>query len=160
MIEVYNHLWVGDVDDYEKNKSRIGWAYVQACKEPYHREALGYTTAGAPKDHPEYLYATRGQRLILNLVDVDESKAKFIPDEIITKAISFIKAQHDIGAQVLIHCNQGKSRSPSLALGYLIQHTDLFEHVKSFEGAERKFKKIYPDYEPSGIREKIKVMLP
>jgi hypothetical protein len=56
MIEVYSKLFVGDELDYERKVShQTGWATVHACKEPYHREALGYSSRGAPKDHPEYL---------------------------------------------------------------------------------------------------------
>jgi predicted protein tyrosine phosphatase len=160
MIEVYDHLWVGNAEDYESNKMRIGWAYVQACKEPYHREALGYTTAAAPKSHPEYLFAERGQRLVLNLVDVGVEKAQYIPESIIDKALTFIRVQIQQGAHVLVHCNQGFSRSPSLALAYLIMYTDMFADAQTFEQAEEKFRTIYPKYSPAGIREKIKVMLP
>jgi len=70
MIEVYLNLFVGDQSDYEINvATQEGWAVVHACKEPYHRQALGYRVRGAPKDHPEYLVARRGNRLILNIVE-------------------------------------------------------------------------------------------
>ena len=58
MIEIYPNLFVGDQGDYEYQvKGQDGWAVVHACKEPYHRQLLGYRTRGAPKGHPEYLYA-------------------------------------------------------------------------------------------------------
>ena len=56
MIEVYSRLFVGHQGDYDNDVSgRTGWAVVHACKEPYHRQALGYRSQGAPKGHPEYL---------------------------------------------------------------------------------------------------------
>ncbi len=155
MREVYPNLFVGDKEDYEEHKGRVGWAYVLAAKEPYHREALGYDSLAAPKHDPEYLIAKRGSRLILNLVDVPPEKSKFIPDEIINRAVIFIRSQINIGENVLITCNRGESRGPSIAFAYLLKHTDIFENVKSFAGAERKFKKLYPKYNPSGIRDKI-----
>lgn len=73
MIERYSDLFVGNQDDYESNvKYKANWAVVHACKEPYHRLALGYSSKAAPKNHPEYLFAKRTNRLILNLVDADD----------------------------------------------------------------------------------------
>lgn len=69
MIEVYPNLFVGDEADYRIVLNMSGWFIVHACKEPFHRQALGYAGRGAPKDHPEYLVAERDGRLILNLVD-------------------------------------------------------------------------------------------
>ena len=82
MIGVFPNLFVGTQQDYELNvKSQPGWMVVHACKEPYHRQELGYTSQGAPKNHPEYLIARRGNRLILNLVDAPDPR--YIPKEII-----------------------------------------------------------------------------
>ena len=72
MIEVSKNLYIGNQDDYEfKVKGSAEWAIVHACKEPYHRNLLGYTGRGAPKEHPEYLFARRNNSLFLNIVDVD-----------------------------------------------------------------------------------------
>ena len=70
MIEIFPNLFIGTEQDYEFNvKGKPDWVVVHACKEPYHRRELRYTTLGAPKGHPEYLIARRERRLILNLVD-------------------------------------------------------------------------------------------
>ncbi|MDZ7721064.1 MAG: hypothetical protein U5K72_19745 [Balneolaceae bacterium] len=69
MTEIQPNLFIGNENDYEFNvKDQEGWSVVHACKEPYHRQALGYSGRGAPKDHPEYLMAKRENRLILKLV--------------------------------------------------------------------------------------------
>jgi len=74
MIEIYPNLYIGNEDDYEsKVRSETGWCVVHACKDPYHRQALGYTGRAAPKEHPEYLIARRDNQLILNLVDADHT---------------------------------------------------------------------------------------
>jgi len=70
MIEVMPNLFVGDQSDEAQIRGQAGWFVIHACKEPYHRQALGYSGQGAPKTHPEYLIAQREGRLILNLVDV------------------------------------------------------------------------------------------
>jgi predicted protein tyrosine phosphatase len=118
---------------------------VHACKDPYHRQALGYTTHAAPKGHPEYLIAARLGRLILNLIDAD--KVAFIPPEIIDTGLAAIHA--NIGAaKVLVHCNQGFSRSPTIALLYLAKHTDQFRGMDS-ASAVQEFRRRYPAYAPA-----------
>ena len=68
MIEVHRNLFVGGEADEQQVRGHHGWFFIHACKEPYHRQALGYAGRAASKDHPEYLIARRDGRLILNLV--------------------------------------------------------------------------------------------
>ena len=90
MIEVYPNLFVGDEIDYELDVlAKKGWAVVHACKEPYHRQALGYRGREAPERHPERLVARRGYRLILNMVDARDPE--LFPKEMIDTALDFIK---------------------------------------------------------------------
>ena len=147
MIEIYKQLYVGNQDDYEYSvKSEEGWAVVQACKEPYHRNALGYRGRAAPKTHPEYLIAKRDNRLILNMVDANDPG--YIPELIVDTAIQFISEKLGEGCKVLLHCNQGMSRSPSIGLLYLVGHTDLLPK-SSLKDAEQAFRKVYPLYNPA-----------
>ena len=69
MKEVYPNLFVGTELDYENNKALFdNWCVVHACKEPYHRNALGYTGRGAPKDSLYYLYLyNKKHHLILSM---------------------------------------------------------------------------------------------
>lgn len=153
MIEVMPDLFVGSQDDYEgRVKGRSDWSVVQACKEPYHRQALGYSGRAAAKTHPEYLVARRGNRIILNMVDSEE--AKYFSKEIFDPAISFIKK--NIGrTKVLVHCNQGQSRAPSIAMLYMA--IEGLIPNESFAAAEAAFRKIYSGYSPAaGIRQFIK----
>ena len=147
MQEVYPNLFVGNQDDYEITvKKQEGWYVVQACKDPYHRAALGYTGRAVAKTHPEYLIARRGDRLILNMVDADSPA--YIPKEIIDAALDFIYKSLQTGRKVLVHCNQGMSRSPSIAWLYLAKHTDIFKTL-DFADAERTFRQLYPIYSPA-----------
>lgn len=150
MIEIYPHLWIGNEHDYETGvKGKSEWVIVHACKEPYHRQLLGYTSRGAPKDHPEYLIARRENRLFLNLVDVPNPA--FFDKSIIDAALKFVEEGLQNRKEVLVHCNLGESRSPSIGLLYLATHTDCLP--KDFEAAENTFRQIYPYYNPStGIR--------
>jgi hypothetical protein len=146
MIEVCSNLFVGHQGDFEYQvDGREGWAVVHACKEPYHRIVLGYTTQGAPKGHPEYLFAVRGDRLYLNLVDVDDPT--YIHEELVEAAITFIHEKLAAGKKVLVHCNQGESRGPGIAFLYLLRHTPALPKT-SLADALAVFQRIYPAFHP------------
>lgn len=148
MIEVCSNLFIGDQSAYENHVRGLNdWVIVHACKEPYHRKLLGYRGRGAPKSHPEYLIARRDHRLFLNLIDPDNPA--YIPKEIIDAALDFIDDGLLDGKKVLVHCNQGESRSPGIGLLYLAIHTDLI-NKESYNEAELDYRKIYPKYNPSG----------
>ena len=150
MKEILDNLYIGNQDDYEYNvKNLPGWAVIHACKEPYHRNLLGYQTKGAPKNHSEYFFAERDDILYLNLVDAPDPA--FIPTVIIDKAIQFIDMKLNEGKKVLVHCNQGMSRSAILGLLYLT-YTGAYENLRYFD-AEIEFVKVYPDFNPAnGVR--------
>jgi len=146
MIEVYDNLFVGNQDDYEREvRFQPDWRVVHACKEPYHRKALSYSGRGAPKSHPEYLIARRANRLILNLVDADDPR--YIPREIIDAALDFIHDGLTKGIKTLVHCNLGESRSPAIAFLYLVAHTDRLPS-SSLTEAECAFRELYPAFLP------------
>jgi predicted protein tyrosine phosphatase len=115
---------------------------VHACKEPHHRSILGYTGRGAPKDDPEYLFAERGNRLALNIVDAPSSI--FFDKSMIDKALNFIEQKLGEGLKVLVHCNEGRSRSASLCLLYLIKLGII--KGDTLEDCEAEFMKVYPEY--------------
>jgi hypothetical protein len=145
MIEVYPKLFVGSEHDEASIRGQDGWFVVHACKEPYHRQALGYTGRAASKDHPEYLIARRAGRLILNLVDVDD--VNFVSPLIIDSALGDIH-QNLMAKRVLVHCNQGLSRSPSIALLYLAKFSGVFGE-QGYDGALRHFRELYPPFAPA-----------
>ena len=156
--EVYTNLYCGDESVF-RNENIVfsptafwedgGWAVVHACKEPYHRNFVGYTGRGAPKDHPQYLWAELGNRLALNIVDAPSSL--FFSKNMIDKAIEFIERKLGEGRKVYVHCNEGMSRSPSICLLYLIKHGII--NGETLEDCEAEFMKVYPEYNPGiGIR--------
>ncbi len=148
MIEVYPNLFAGSQDDYERRvKHEPGWCVVHACKEPYHRAALGYSGRAAPRTHPEYLIARRGHRLILNLIDAADPA--YIPKEIVDAALEFIRDGLREGMRVLVHCNQGESRAPTLCLLYLLRETNAIT-AQTPEAAIHQFSRLYPPYNPAG----------
>lgn len=150
MIEIVPNLFIGIEEDYEFGiKGETGWGVIQACKDPYHRRELGYTSQAAPKTHPEYLIARRKGRLILNLVDAPNPM--YIPKEIIDAALDYIHENLNNSKRVLVHCNLGESRSPSIGLLYLAMYTN--KVPREFLDAEKAYQEIYPAYKPGlGMR--------
>jgi len=146
MIEVHPRLFVGAQVEYESRvRQESGWAIVQACKEPYHRDAVGYTTPMPLKGHPEYFIARRDSRLCLNLLDAPDPAE--IPAEVMDAAVAFIHECLMAGGRVFLHCQMGMSRSPSIAMLYLGTHTDRLP-ADSFDAALAKFSDIYPPFSP------------
>ena len=148
MKEISTGVWVGSQDDFVAlGEEAEGWLFVHACKEPHHRQALGYSGRAAPKEHPEYLVAIRDHRVMLNIIDVDDPK--FIRAELIDAALAHMRAASATGANVLCHCNEGKSRGPTIGLIYLAPVLP-----EDFEQAEAIYRLLVPDYAPrNGVRE-------
>lgn len=145
MKEVYPNLFIGSQTDYESNpKSFDDWCVVHACKEPYHRNALGYTGRGAPKDNPYYYFLyNEKHHLILNMVDTDDPR--FFDDKMIDEAVNYCINGLKNGKQVLIHCNQGESRAPSLAMLVLRKNG---HYNGTFAESLIDFRNKYPLYSP------------
>lgn len=154
MREIISNLYVGNQEDFENTIFLpYEWSFVLAAKEPWHRQTLGYTGRAAPRDHPEYLIARRDDKLILNLVDAP--KSIFFNKDVIDAGLDFIKEELNKGKKVLVCCNQGESRSPSIALLYLVKYK--YIDVDTLEDAEAEFLKLYPEYNPGeGIRSFVK----
>lgn len=149
MREICPGLFVGTQADYESTvRYQEGWWVVHACKDPYHRQLLGYTGQGAPKG-PNY-YRVRPSRdvLTLNMVDV-EDPAYISKQELIDPCLDFICEGLGEGNNVLVHCNQGESRAPGIGLVYLVTYTDVLPRTTFLE-AEQAFVQLYPRYNPKG----------
>lgn len=145
MIEIEPNLFVGGEADERQTRNQPGWFFIHACKEPYHRQALGYTGRAASNQHPEYLIARREGRIILNLVDVD--KVDYIAPQIVDAALEAIDTNLPT-QNILLHCNLGQSRSPTIALLYLASRTDRFKDMDA-GNAIQAFRIAYPMYNPA-----------
>ena len=151
MKEIYKNLFVGSEYDYEINpKSFDDWYVVHACKEPFHRKALGYTGRAAPKESPYYLFLYDiHNHLILNIVDVPDPR--FFRDSMIDEAIKYCLDGLSKQRKTFIHCNQGESRAPTIALMVLKK---LNVAPPDFDDAVDFLKSIYEPYNPNdGILE-------
>jgi len=150
MEEVIKGVYVGSDEDVTKAKSR-GYSRLAACKDgpDGHRTMLQYHTMGAPQG-PEYLFAKRQHWGAMNLIDPDDPD--MIPDEVLDAGLRFIHERRQAGDKILIHCNHGHSRGPTMALMYL---RAIGELPQSFTRAVHIFKTLYPSYSPNlGMRTK------
>lgn len=151
MIEVYKNLFVGSENDYFNIRNQSEWFVIHACKN-FHNQILGIRgMQKIPSSNPERNFAIRDNKLSLNLIDGDNyiTLPQIYKDEIssiMNKAIDFIKENIE-PKKVLVHCNQGISRSPTIALLYLYKHTDLFKNL-ALDDAIKRFRGFYPHYNP------------
>lgn len=154
MHKVIDGLFVGMAEEVTLAKNN-GFSICGVCKDPLHRlharirgtEKEGYITKALPKDEPEYLLADRGHELYCNLIDA--SDVKYIPVEVINRALRFIHAEKKTGNRVLVACNRAESRSPSIALMYMIQ-LDTWKPENNFQDVVENFRNMYyPFYRPS-----------
>lgn len=106
---------------------------VHACKDPCHRSAVRYTTKSLPKDDPHYLslelvspyppLSGEPQRrdLYLNIID---PPIPLFQLETFRLAMGFIEKRLPDG-DVMVHCNEGRSRAPSIVLLWLAKAGEL-----------------------------------
>jgi hypothetical protein len=130
-------------DEVECNQRDDGAvAVVHACKEPCHRRSVGYSGRSLPSNHPHYLVLESGHHLYLNLIDPDvplfmmasfEAFLVFVDREIKER-------------EVLIHCNKGESRAPSLTLLYMAKRLNALPN-DSYYAAATAFQGRFP-YNP------------
>lgn len=143
MEETIDHLWVGSDEDVPEAKRR-GYARLTCAKDgpDGHREMLGYTTLGAPKDK-NYLFIRKGEHAAMNIIDVDDPE--FISEKMLLQGIEFAQEMLAAGKKILIHCNAGMSRGPTTAL--LVMRS-IGEAPQPFNRAKKIFTTLYPKYSP------------
>lgn len=146
MKEVAANLFVGNQRDAGLFREHYPNApRVLAAKEPWHRAALGYKGRGAPKDSPEYLVAERGNDLVLNLVDAKDPK--YISTEAIDTALGWMGEQ-SMDEPLGVFCNQGKSRSPTVAFLFLHEVCGWNDHMSLIQAQYEFRNHCYPLYQP------------
>lgn len=108
-----------------------------------HQSVVGWTGRGCDKDNPNYLVKLEPDAIYLNMIDGDDPK--YVNDEMINPALEFIHQHLEGGNTVFIYCSLGESRSPSLALMYLLEHNLIEKTANTINEFRSEF---YPDYEP------------
>jgi protein-tyrosine phosphatase len=118
---------------------------VHACRMPCFRRAVAYPD-NLPETPHHHLICERGHHLFLNLIDPPEPRfampcfqafLRFVDREISDR-------------EVLIHCNWGESRAPSLALLYMAKRLGTLPD-DSYERAAEAFRSQFPYRPGQGI---------
>lgn len=147
MIEIYNNIFVGSEQDYYSIQREPNWAILHCCKNPFHCQFVGYHGSLSP-NHPDYALKRIGNEMALNLVDMDKFSPNYLNFNQIMfeNAFSFLDEYRNNGFKLLIHCNQGESRGPTLGMLYAAR-LGVFDYV-DFDSTVQKFRSIYPIYNP------------
>jgi hypothetical protein len=146
MKEVFERVWVANSQSCRSGSDE--WAVVHACKSPCHQREVGYQ-GSLPKSHPNYLVLNRAQDLYLNLID--PPVPLFQPASFVA-FLRFADTEWAAARKLLIHCNQGESRAPSLALLFLAKRRAVLDD-SSYSAARVGFERLYPHYKPgAGIQ--------
>ena len=126
-----------------------GWAVVNTAKT-VHCEIMGWGNR-PPPDHPNYVEFEDGQLLSFNWVDGPANYFDYegLGVERFTHALDFIDRWYGT-KNILINCDQGQSRSPTVAMLYLAKRLATIPGA-SFAEARSAFREIYPAYAPKGI---------
>lgn len=141
MIKVYEKLIIGTDQNCQTGSEDI--TVVHACKSPCHQRAVGYR-GSLPNNHPNYLVLERDFDLYLNIID---PPAPLFMMPLFTEFLKFAGKHWNEGRTLLIHCNQGESRAPSLALLFLSKYLEKIPN-ESYESAKSEFQKMYSYYSP------------
>ena len=122
-------------------------AVVHACKEPCHRQAVGYSQRSLPSSHPNYLALETEHHVYLNMIDPPQPLFMMPSFE----AFFAFVDRHIDERKVIVHCNQGESRAPSLALLYVAKRTEQLPN-DSYAEAAQAFRKEFPYNPGQGIQ--------
>lgn len=135
MINIYKNLYVGNQDELSEVPQE--WLIIHASKASFLRIETNPLK--------ERYVAVRQNEVYLNLIDARDPI--YISKEAIDFAVEYIHKYID-SKNIFLHCVAGLSRSPSIALLYLMKNTNVFQGLENFEEVVEKFVEFYPLYSP------------
>jgi len=146
MIQIQNiKLFVGTKEEYSIAKQK-GMKIVCALNSANgfitHKSVVGWQGRGCDKDNPFYLFKRENDAIYLNMIDGEDPK--YVNDEMINPALDFIQHHLNNNNEVFVYCSLGESRSPSIALMYLLENNLIEKTINTFD----VFRKYYPNYNP------------
>lgn len=152
IIRVHDQISIGSEEDCAPGLNLAGIkATIHCCKFPCWRR---YSSSNQlPQDHPNYLAFIYPFDLVLNMID--PNLPLFRP-ETFAMVREFARQHLKRGRQLIIHCNRGESRAPSMAM--LIMAKDLgVIGDENYDVARHEFTALYPGFEPGpGIEQYMK----
>ena len=109
--EVIPGLWIGDIEAC-REVDASEFAVVHACKYPCYHAECGQRLRGDPK----FFAQATDKGLFLNIID---PPTPLFDIAVFEAFLKYASEQWIAGRKLLIHCNKGESRAPSLALVFL-----------------------------------------
>lgn len=110
-VKVHSNLWYGDIEECHASDMD---AVMHCCKNPCHAAKHGQKP---DKNAPFYLcdgFQENGrEHMLLNMID---PPAPLFQIEQFEKALRWAREQLVAGRKLMLHCNEGKSRAPSMAI--------------------------------------------
>lgn len=140
MVEITRNLFIGDDSDCS---SGLFSHVIHACKT-CHQDALGYR-GSLQGTHPNYLIYEKETNIYLNMVDMERELLPLYTNPIMFAAMNFLD-RYINKHKILIHCNQGFSRSPSIVLLYCARKKII--PSTSYHDAVKQFIELFPQYNP------------
>lgn len=147
MIQIKGiNLFVGIKEEYNIAKQRrmkMVCALNRANGYITHQSVVGWQGRGCDPSHPHYLFRRDEDAIYLNMIDGDDPK--YVNDAMIDPALDFIHQNLKNGSEVFVYCSLGESRSPSIALMYLLENNLIEKSTNTFKIFQSEF---YPYYQP------------
>lgn len=139
-------LYVGTKEEYT-NAVEKGMKIVCALNRVNgfvtHQSVVGWTGSGCNKDNPFYLFKRDANAIYLNMIDGEDPN--YVNDNMINSTLDFIKQNLENYNEVFIYCSLGESRSPSIALMYLLENNLIDKNQETIDEYKQKY---YQNYKP------------
>jgi len=140
-------IWVGDISAGRNCVRDDRWAVVNTSKH-FHAELVG-VPAIRLKSSPHYLKLQRDGLLSFNMVDAEARYYNMLGPQAFVDALDCVDTWRGVRS-ILINCDRGTSRSPTVALLYASKRLGIIPDA-SFAEARSAFRELYPAYQPAGI---------
>lgn len=140
-VMVHHGLFVGGGYDVP----RFAGSVLHCARDPWFKDAQEFRGAifGRTSEGIKISARISYNEMALNMVDA--RTPDYFPDEMIDAGLNFITERMAEGDPVLVHCNQGLSRGPSMAFLWMWEHGFL---ENEFRYALPQYRTLYPDYSP------------
>ena len=152
MRRIINKFFIGDQNDCSYSED-TRWYVIHACKFPcwQNKKGKNFTNLTLQKlkkknfqafilKYPEYLVYEENNNLYLNMID---GRDKYYSFKIFNDPLSDIDEKIK-NYNILIHCNEGESRSASLGFLYLVKK----KRMISDNGYDNTKKNYIEKYDP------------
>ncbi|MEL1244046.1 dual specificity protein phosphatase family protein [Flavobacterium sp. DGU11] len=139
-------LFIGTKEQYQIAYNRgmkIVCALNRANGYVSHQSVVGWRGKGCNPDSLYYLYKREPDAIYLNMIDGDDPK--YVNDAMINPALDFIHQHLNDGNEVFIYCSLGESRSPSIALMYLLEKNLIEKNSETLTFFQKEY---YPSFNP------------